>query len=165
MWNPITNKVYESKDVVFLQWMFYVKLDGSFSVIVRMIPEVEGVENTDDNEDDLDEEEMVEEAEIKKEGGDNGTSDIPVDTENDESIPEIGTIDTPTDTENTEMVQEKMEEDPVGTVTRTGGSIIKPMKFVEQCNLSGEDIGYKKLLGLLSGTSMLVEKYVQKGLV
>ena len=66
MWNLITNKVYESRDVVFLQRMFYVKADGPFSAIVRMIPEGEGVENTDDNEDDLDEEEMVEEAEIKE---------------------------------------------------------------------------------------------------
>ena len=56
MWNPITNKVYESREVVFLQGMFYVKPDGPFSATVRMIPEVEGTGNTDDNEDDLDEE-------------------------------------------------------------------------------------------------------------
>ena len=78
MWNLITNKVYESRDVVFLQRMFYVKADGPFSAIVRMIPEGEGVENTDDNEDDLDEEEMVEEAEIKERGVENGTMALKV---------------------------------------------------------------------------------------
>ena len=98
MWNPITNKVYESRDVVFLQRMFYVKSDGPFSATVRMIPEIEGVEKTDSNEDDLDEEEMVEEAEIKERGVENGTTEINVGTESEESLPEIDTVDTPTNT-------------------------------------------------------------------
>ena len=78
MWNPITNKVYERRDMVFLQRMIYVKPDGLFSATVRMIPEVECVEDTVDNEYDLDEEEMVEETEIKERVVENGTAEIPV---------------------------------------------------------------------------------------
>ena len=88
-----------------------------------MIPEIEGVEITDDHENHLDEEEMVEEAEIKEKVVENGTTEIPVGIENKESVPEIGTVDTPTDTENTESVQEDIEDEQVGIVTRTGSLI------------------------------------------
>ena len=74
---------------------------------------------------------MVEETKIKEKVVDNGTINIPVGTENEKSIPEISIVDTPTDTENTELVQDEMEAEPVGTVTRTGKSIIKPVRLVE----------------------------------
>ena len=108
-----------------------MKPDGSFSATVKMIPEIEGVESTDNHENHLDEEEIVEEAEIKEKVVENGTTEISVGTENEESVLEIGTVDTPTDTENTESVQEDIEEEPVGIVPRTGRSIIKPMRLVE----------------------------------
>ena len=87
-----------------------MKPDYPFSETVRMIPE---------------------EAEIKEKVVENGTTEISVGTENEESVLEIGTVDTPTDTENTESVQEDIEDEPVGIVTRTGRSIIKPMRLVE----------------------------------
>jgi len=67
------------------------------------------------------------------------------------SVQEIGNIDTLADTKNTESVQEEREEQPVGTITRTGRSVIQHVRLVKQCAVSVEDIGYEKLLGLLSG--------------
>ena len=74
---------------------------------------------------------MVEETKIKEKVVENGTINIPVGTENETSIQEISIVDTPPDTENTESVQEDIEDEPVGIVTRTGRSIIKPMRLVE----------------------------------
>ena len=45
--------------MIFLQGMFYEKPNGPFSSTVRGILEIEGVEDTDENEDGLDEEEMA----------------------------------------------------------------------------------------------------------
>ena len=95
----------------------------------------------------MDEEEIVEEAEIKERGVENSTTESLIGTESEESIPEIDTVDTSTDTENTESVQYEMEEEQVGTVARTGRSIRKSTRLVEQCNVYIEDIGYEKLLG------------------
>ena len=150
MWNPVTNKIYESRDVVFLQRMFYVKPDGPFSETVRMIPEVEGIEETDENEDDLNEEEMVEENEIAENGSTEIVESVPENSAIEESVIENESAETSEITGNTESVQE-IGEELVGTTTRTGRSIRKPERLVEQCNISVEDIGYEKLLGLLPG--------------
>ena len=81
----------------------------------------------------------------------NNITEISVGTENEESVQENGTDEIPTGIENAESVQEDIEEEPVGTITRTGRSIRKPEKLVEQYAVSIEDIGYETLLGLLLG--------------
>ena len=59
MWNPYTNKVYESKDAIFLNRIFYETQDDLFSSIMKSVPEVEGMGETDTNEDDMEEEEII----------------------------------------------------------------------------------------------------------
>ena len=57
--------MYESRDMVFLQRMYFERPDGPFSREIRALPELEGVESSEEaeTEDDLETEELVEEVE------------------------------------------------------------------------------------------------------
>ena len=68
MWNPDTNKVYESRDVVFLQIIFFERPDGPFNSIVKAIPELEEVEASikAETKDDMELEELIVEAQMNE---------------------------------------------------------------------------------------------------
>ena len=65
MKNIDTDRVYDIRDVVWLQRMFHVKPEGQLSIKIKVIPEVEDIyESIMETEDDLSASEIIEEAKL-----------------------------------------------------------------------------------------------------
>ena len=130
---------------------------------MKVFPEVEGVGETDANEDDMEEDSLIVEEEnnensmeeeflvkkgvvveevdpIKKDTSVEKEIIVPVETNN-PNIPEpLNAMDVPV---NDNRVEE--------ATARTGKKIRRPDRLVEKCTVALSDIGYGTLLGLLSG--------------